>query len=448
MPQSLGTTLAKLSRIKNAVNAGLISEYHQYMVDNQTSESYQATNVKCLTYFATWLEDHVGLDVSFYNIETKEPFIGFLKTKIKSKEQDPDERWITSYNHYLGRIKIFFRWLYNVKLSKSDKDILPVEMWKTPDFLHIPKKKTKRVSPYSADQIWEHSELLTVVKYEPNLRNKAALMLMWDLNARPGEAILLELRNIKMKDTYAEGEIPFRGKTGSGPILLYASFPYVRDWINAHPMKNNPRARLLCDLRTGKALKPTYLWSMTQTLRLHIESLLKEGAINDEKDREMLEHLLRTKKWNPYCLRHSSITADSDYLPGYALNKKVRWTMNSKQPARYIKNRMGNALKNQILTHHGIISEETKIKPSVLMCPKCKDPNKPENRYCSKCSYPLTIEAYDEIKLKEKQREVKLTEMYDLLQEEGVLADLKNLAARRAQKERDTSSEKNRLASI
>jgi hypothetical protein len=29
--------------------------------------------------------------------------------------------------------------------------------------------------------------------------------------------------------------------------------------------------------------------------------------------------------------RHSSITSDSDYLPEYALKKKVRWSMNSRQ---------------------------------------------------------------------------------------------------------------------
>ena len=29
------------------------------------------------------------------------------------------------------------------------------------------------------------------------------------------------------------------------------------------------------------------------------------------------------KKWNPYCIRHSAITSDSDFLPEYALKKKV-----------------------------------------------------------------------------------------------------------------------------
>jgi hypothetical protein len=58
-------------------------------------------------------------------------------------------------------------------------------------------------------------------------------------------------------------------------------------------------------------------------------------------------------------------------LPEYALKKKVRWSMNSKQGSRYIKRRMGNDLKNQILVHDGIITEESAVaerKPSVLSC--------------------------------------------------------------------------------
>ena len=39
-----------------------------------------------------------------------------------------------------------------------------------------------------------------------------------------------------------------------------------------------------------------------------------------------------------------------------------------------------------------------KNKPSILNCPRCELVNAIENKYCSKCSYPLKPEAYDEIK--------------------------------------------------
>lgn len=79
--------------------------------------------------------------------------------------------------------------------------------------------------------------------------------------------------------------------------------------------------------------------------------------------------------------------------------------MNSKQGSRYIKRRIGDDLKNQILIRNGIISEnEVKKKLSVHICPRCELVNTIENKYCSKCSYPLKAEAYDEIKNDEDRK--------------------------------------------
>ena len=153
-------------------------------------------------------------------------------------------------------------------------------------------------------------------------------------------------------------------------------------------------------------------------LRERIIRLLNSDKINNQSEREKLEYLVKTKKWNAYCIRHSAITADSDYLPEYALKKKVRWSMNSKQGTRYIKRRMGNDLKQKILEYNGIISlQELNRKPSVLNCPRCELVNALENKYCSKCSYPLVPSAYDEIKEKEEIRIKKLEEEIQSLKE-------------------------------
>jgi hypothetical protein len=61
--------------------------------------------------------------------------------------------------------------------------------------------------------------------------------------------------------------------------------------------------------------------------------MLEDGAIDNDAEKEKLEYLLKAKKWNPYCLRHSAITNDSDYLPEFAVRKKARWSMNSRQGA-------------------------------------------------------------------------------------------------------------------
>ena len=132
------------------------------------------------------------------------------------------------------KLRTFYRWVYN-----SDDESKGQEYWTTPDFMKIKRKQSKRISPYMANEIWEKEELQIIIKYELSRRNKAIIALLWDLDARPHEVTLLKIKHIRLKEKYGECEIPFTAKTGSGPILLTFSFPYLRDWLNEHPDRNN-----------------------------------------------------------------------------------------------------------------------------------------------------------------------------------------------------------------
>jgi ribosomal protein L40E len=74
---------------------------------------------------------------------------------------------------------------------------------------------------------------------------------------------------------------------------------------------------------------------------------------------------------------------------------------------------MGEQLKKEILVRNGILStEESKEKLVVVVCYRCALVNAIENKYCSKCSYPLKPEAYDEIKESEEKRIKSLEQKY------------------------------------
>jgi integrase/recombinase XerD len=411
MPIKLETVLKKILHIKNETNRQLINQYHRYLIARDTSENHQKHNLKILIKFCEYIDTF-----SFYDVNSKNIILDFLDKRKKSKEEDPEQRWITTWNDYLGRIKYFFRWLHNFK-----DDAENIDYWITPEFARIKLKKTKRISPYSENEIWDKDELLTVIKYEPFLRNKAILALMWDLNARPHEITLLRIKNIRLREKYGEGEVPYEAKTGSGPILLTLSFPYVRDWLNEHPYRNESNARLICNLWDGSPIGPDALEKMMKRLKERISRLLEnenDNEIINAKEKENLQYLINTKRWNPYCIRHSSITYDSDYLPEYALKKKVRWSMNSRQGSRYIKNRMSNDLKEKILEQNGILDQdEIKKKSYIIYCPRCELVNAIENKYCSKCSYPLKSEAYDEIKIEEDKKFKEMEKRYSVLEE-------------------------------
>jgi integrase/recombinase XerD len=416
MPATLTTTISKIQLVPNSTNASLITDFHKHMVSNGSSHTHQINTLKKVITFAKYL----GPNCTFYDLHRPDQIIPFLDTKIKSEAEDPDRRWITTWNDYLIHIKLFLRWLHNCA-SKNDGESSPsVGMpdrsnWETPPAVRIKKKRTKRESPYSGAEIWDREELFTIIKYEPEIRNKAILALLWDLDARNHEITSLKIRNIRLRERYAEGEIPYNTKTGGGPILLTFSFPYVRDFLNKHPFKNTPEARLICNLQNGAPIKPEALWTMMKQLRHRIIQMLESGSISNIEEKQKLEYLLRTKKWNPYCLRHSAITYDSDYLPEFAVKKKARWSMNSRQGSRYIKSRMGEDLKRAILAQNGITlgDDDTMPKPAVRDRSRCNLINTFENKYCSKCSYPLVPDAYEEIKAQEDGRFKAMEQKYE-----------------------------------
>ena len=45
--------------------------------------------------------------------------IAFLDTRRKNKDEDPEQKWITTWNDYLWRIKIFYTSYYNTKIIQT-----------------------------------------------------------------------------------------------------------------------------------------------------------------------------------------------------------------------------------------------------------------------------------------------------------------------------------------
>ncbi len=123
------------------------------MQEKGSSENHQVNNLKVVINFANYL----GPNISFYNISKKEQITSFLNTKIKSSDIDSDKKWITTWNHFLNRIKLFMRWLYNYhhyRLKQNNiennysEDINDNNNeWITPEFCKIKPKQTKRISP-------------------------------------------------------------------------------------------------------------------------------------------------------------------------------------------------------------------------------------------------------------------------------------------------------------
>ena len=94
MATKLTSTISKIASLPNSTNSALIDEFYQYMKSNGTSERHQNNNLKAVIAFANFL----GTDTTFFDVQLKEQIMSFLDTKIKNVVEDPDKKWITTWN--------------------------------------------------------------------------------------------------------------------------------------------------------------------------------------------------------------------------------------------------------------------------------------------------------------------------------------------------------------
>lgn len=114
----------------------IILGFFEFMKKNGTSESYQNNNLKAVIAYSKFLGPSITID----QVKNRSQITSFLDTKIKTIQEDPDKRWITTWNDYLGRIKFFLRWLHHYDDNRFDD--VQFSYWETPKFVRIKKKKT------------------------------------------------------------------------------------------------------------------------------------------------------------------------------------------------------------------------------------------------------------------------------------------------------------------
>ena len=383
-------TILRRVRLLPKCQFELYLEFKDWLQNEQdNSERNWLNYFKVLVLFS----DHIG-SKELKDV-TKDEVVTFLDKRKKSIEADPDKKWVVTWNHYLNRLIGFYRWMHN-----HPKNI-DMEDWETPEpVCSIKRKKNKRISSYSPNDVWSIDELLLAVKYCTNIRDKVILTLSWDMAARNHEMTKLKLKDIKFKEKYADATTSWDTKTGMRTTPLIVSFPYLRELINNHLFSSSPGAFVILSLTTNKALRPDSIWGITDAIKHRITRMLQNNEIKG-KDKETLSELIK-KPWNPYLIgRHSSLTEKTSMLTDHQLTKYAGWTPNTKRRATYI-HMSGKEVSNPILEYHGI-QVAKKPKSTRKECSKCGFINTVEASLCSKCSFVLSTAAWEQTKLEEQQ---------------------------------------------
>jgi hypothetical protein len=139
-----------------------------------------------------------------------------------------------------------------------------------------------------------------------------------DASCRPHEILKLKIKDIVFKqvDGKSYAEILVNGKRGSRHIPLIHSIPYVKEWLDAHPIKNNPRAPFICAVSKGLGHRVT-TDNLNKTLHSYkteyFPKLLNNPEVPQEEKNTII--VLLSKPWNPYIFQTFSMFLQYIHVP-------------------------------------------------------------------------------------------------------------------------------------
>jgi hypothetical protein len=124
---------------------------------------------------------------------------------------------------------------------------------------------------------------------------------------------------------------------------------------------------------------------------------LLDDPLVTEEDKRKIRDLLQ-KPWNPYVRRHTAATEISKQLKDSVLiDQYMGWSHagNTRQKYQHYYN---DDSFDAMLVIDGLVSPSGKSKKDILkprQCPNCNEGNKPESRFCAKCKFVLTYDAFN-----------------------------------------------------
>jgi len=264
-------------------------------------------------------------------------------------------------------LRKFFKWL-----RKTDAFPEEVNWFKT----HIKYEGIK-----NPEDMLVEAEIVRMIDSCSKFRDRAFISMLYESGCRIGELLPLQLNQVKL-DAFG-ALLLVSGKTGFRRVRIIGSAPYLIEWLNKHPQKDNPRA---------------FLWITSRDKRLSyggVNEVLKKAAIRANVN----------KKVNPHNYRHSRASYLANHLTEAQMKEYFGWTQASKMAAVYV-HLSGRDVDSALLKVYGIENNEQKqeslLKPR--NCPRCGETNQATNKFCQKCGMPLGQAAISEIVQKDLER--------------------------------------------
>jgi integrase/recombinase XerD len=384
-------------------NCKIIVDYFLAMqVEVSPSPSYRIDSILKPKHFTEFHNPKSLRDI------TRQDIIQFLDHLRKPESVDPLHKWIGTHEIYRIVLLRFFRWLHR------PSDDIPYNRRPKPAVMNnIPKIKRKEESIYKPTDLWTEEDDALFYKYCKSPRDRCWHAVSRDTGCRPHELLKLKIKDIVLQqreDGAQVARIRVNGKTGTRNVRIYNSYPRLKEWLtNGHPFPSVPDAVLFCGCgkkNTGKRLAPHSIGARYDYYKRTVfpELLLDDTTTVPEEDKRKIRELLK-KPWNPHLRRHTAATEISKALKDPKLiNSVFGWSDAGKTHLKYQHYFADDAFDAVLTLMDGLLpstsaqlansKNKSLLKPK--HCPNCDEPNKPESKFCAKCKFVLSFDAFNE----------------------------------------------------
>ena len=329
------------------INKEIILKYHRHILSEGSGKNRVVKLSGELRKIAQWLNKPF--------LEVTEEDIRDLITQIS--QSDYAELTKVDFKKLVRR---FYKWLEGNNKSYPDKV----------DWI---KCKEKIGNKESLDIITP-SEIKRVIDTCESPRDKAFISLLYEGGFRIGEMLNMKIRDLKNERNYMK--VSVTGKTGPREVLIIYSIPYLNQYLNLHPLKNNLDAPFWISIRGYKHnQKLIYLG-----VRKLIKRVFKRAGVNK-------------KRLYPHLFRHSRATELAKHFTESQMKAYFGWTPGSNMAAIYV-HMSGRDVDGSVLRYYGIEDKKEDYRDKLnnnIICPRCQLVNSFTEKVCVQCGLNLKL---------------------------------------------------------
>jgi len=253
-------------------------------------------------------------------------------------------------------LKRFYSWLRGCEPKMHPPEVIWI-------------RNTKKNGHKLPEDMLSEEDIKALINATDNLRDKAFVAVLSESGCRISELLGLRIKHIRF-DKYG-AQLTVDGKTGMRTVRIISSVPYLTEWLNDHPYKDDVEACLWLSKRKGNHAL-SYNRAKTLLRQLKARCGVKRAV-------------------NPHNFRHSRATFLANHLSDAQLKQHFGWTQSSRMASIYI-HMSGRDVDKALLKINGINIDESKEQKNNLepkICMRCETVNPSTNKFCSRCGFIL-----------------------------------------------------------